>query len=213
MAEIDCLNRVNSILLWSAVLRTVGTGYFFRCFLSFEMQNDSSQPKNGKSTSCKTRPTLVKKMAMLDEDLHRDESLSFFVLAAVSWSINQSINRSVIDWTMLQILLTAFIRPKTCFSFYVLLKWLFQNLCAESKRTEIIDWHVALCSDSGQLCLRMRNLDSNQVTGPTTYGSVHCTAKRLRKVNLKCEIDPGLTRIYQAQKPIWNNIISRYRQH
>ena len=96
------LESGQSTLLWSAVLRTVGTGYFFRCFLSFEMQNDSSQPKNGKSTARKTRPTLVKKMAMLDEDLCRGEPMRFCSCSCflINQSINQSIDRTIeLSWT------------------------------------------------------------------------------------------------------------------
>ena len=60
------------------------SGYwvFFRCFLSFEMQNNSSQPKNEQSTARKTRPTSVEKMAML-EKIHAGMSRCVFVLAAV----------------------------------------------------------------------------------------------------------------------------------
>ena len=35
----------------SCAADTVGTGYFFRCFFFFEMQNNSSRPKNEKSTA------------------------------------------------------------------------------------------------------------------------------------------------------------------
>ena len=83
MAEIDCSNRVNSILLRSAVLLTVGTGYFFPCVFSFEMQNNSNQPKNEKSIVRKTRPILVEKMAMLEE-IYAGVSRCVFVLAAFS---------------------------------------------------------------------------------------------------------------------------------
>ena len=56
------------------------------------MQNNSSQPKNEKSTGRKTRPSLVEKMAM-PEEIHAGVSRYVFVLAAASWSINQSINQ------------------------------------------------------------------------------------------------------------------------
>ena len=71
-----------------------GRWLFFRCFFSFEMQNNSSQPKNEKSTARKTRPTLVEKMAMLEE-IKAGVSRWVFVLVAVSWSVNQSIDRSI----------------------------------------------------------------------------------------------------------------------
>ena len=46
------------------------------------MQNNSSQPKNEKSIARKTRPTLVEKMAMLEE-IYAGVSRCVFVLAAV----------------------------------------------------------------------------------------------------------------------------------
>ena len=60
-----------------------GHWLFFPCFFSFEMQNNSSQPRNEKSTARKTRPTLVEKMAMLEE-IYARVSRCVFVLAAVS---------------------------------------------------------------------------------------------------------------------------------
>ena len=61
------------------------------------MQNNSSQPKNDKSTVRETRPILVEKMAMPDE-MYAQVSRCLFDLAAVSCSINQSINQSI-DWS------------------------------------------------------------------------------------------------------------------
>ena len=94
MTEIDCLNRLNSTLLRPAVLLTVGTDYFFRYFFSFEMQNNSSQPKNEQSTVRKTRSTSLEKMAMLEE-IYTGVSRCVFVFAAVSRTINQSTNQSI----------------------------------------------------------------------------------------------------------------------
>ena len=54
------------------------------------------------------------------------------------------------------------------------LKGLFQDLWVKNRRKEISDWRGALCSDFLQLCWRMRHLGRNQVTWPTTNGSVHC---------------------------------------
>ena len=80
---------------------TVDSGhwlFFFLLFL-FEMQNNSSQPKNEKSTACKTRPTLVEKMAMLEE-IYAGVSHGVFLflqlipVQSVNQSINQSINQS-----------------------------------------------------------------------------------------------------------------------
>ena len=72
------------------------SGYwlFFRCFFSFEMQNNSSQPKKEKSTARRTRPTLVEKMAMMKE-IYAGANRYVFVLAAVSWSIDQSNIQSI----------------------------------------------------------------------------------------------------------------------
>ena len=66
---------------------------FFLAFSLFERRNNSSQPKNEKSTARETRPALVEKMAMLEE-IHARMSRCVFV-TAVSWSINQSINHSI----------------------------------------------------------------------------------------------------------------------
>ena len=155
----------------------VGTGYFFRWLFSFEMQNNSSQPKNKKSTARKTRSTLVEKMAVLD-GIYAGVSRCVFVLTAVSWSINQSIDQTVINWKCCENLLWKFDQQCLFGENSVLtlstLKGLFQNLCVKNKREEIIDWRGALCSDSWQLCCRMRRWDGNQVTWPTTYGSVDC---------------------------------------
>ena len=60
-----------------------GHWLFFPCFFFFEMQNNSSQPKNEKSTTRKTRPVLVEKMAMLEE-INAELSRCLFVLANVS---------------------------------------------------------------------------------------------------------------------------------
>ena len=97
MPEIDCLNRFTSTLLRSAALLTVGAGYLIPFFFFFEKLNNSSQPKNEKSTARKTWPILVEKMAML-EKIHAEVSRYVSVLATVSWSIkpiNQSINQSI----------------------------------------------------------------------------------------------------------------------
>ena len=119
-----------------------GSGHwlFFRCFSLFEMQNNPSQPKNEKSTARKTRPTLVEKMAMLEE-IYAGVRRCIFVFAAVSWSINQSIDysinrsiiqsinrstkRTIIGWKTLrdfplEILSTVFINQKQMFWYYVL---------------------------------------------------------------------------------------------
>ena len=96
MAEKDCFNRLNSILLPSAVLLTVGTGYFLRCFFSFEMQNNSSQPKNEKSAARKTRPTLVEKMAMLEET-YAGVFMPLRCCSSSCFLINQPINQTIID--------------------------------------------------------------------------------------------------------------------
>ena len=83
MTEIDCLNRLNSTLLRSAVLLTQwALAIFFLVFSLSKMQNNSSQPKNGKSTARKTRPILVEKMAMLEE-IYAGMSRCVSVLAAV----------------------------------------------------------------------------------------------------------------------------------
>ena len=109
-----------------------GHWLFFPCFFSFEMQKNSGQPKDEKSCGRETRPTSVEKMAMLEE-IQAWVSRCIFVLAAVSWSINQSINQSndqsinqpIVNWKglrefTLEILPTVFIWPKQMFWCYVL---------------------------------------------------------------------------------------------
>ena len=143
------------------------------------MQNNSSQPKNEKSTGRKTRPTLVEKMAMLEEIYAGGEPLRFCSCNCFSnnQSINQSINGTIISWKMPQeftseIAPTVLIGRKKMFWCYVLRRG-FSRIYVENERKEIIDWREALCSDSWQLCWRMRHLDRNQVTWPTTNDSVH----------------------------------------
>ena len=166
------------------------------------MQNNSSQPKNKKSTACKTRPTLVEKMAILEE-IYAWVSPCVFVLAAVSWSINQSINqsidqsidqsinRTIINWKMLreftlEFLSTVFIWRKKMFWCYVLQSGYFRIFCVENKRKEIIDWRGALCSDSWQLCWKMRRLDRNLVTWSIAFESVDCIMMRTFESNKNC---------------------------
>ena len=99
------------------------------------MQNNSSQPKNGKSTARETRPTLVEKMAMLEE-IYVEVSRCVFVLAAVSRSINQSINWTIINWKMLrelnsEILPTVIIWRKKCFDATYFEVVISELLCGE----------------------------------------------------------------------------------
>ena len=103
---------------------------------------------------------------------------------SINQSINQQINQSIDEsnYHWLKNAARIYFRNFTS-SIYLAktnvltlgtLKWLFQNLCEENKRKEIIDWRGAFSSDSWQLCWRMRHLDRSQVTWPTTYGSVNC---------------------------------------
>ena len=119
------------------------------------MQNKPSKPKNEKSTARKTRPTLVEKIAMLEE-IYARVSRCVFVLTAVSWSINQSINQSndqssnqsinqSIEWSINQSI----------------------KLSLNEKRLKF------------ELCWRTSYLDRDQVTWLTTYGSVDCIAESL----------------------------------
>ena len=84
---------------WTAWIGSIRLGYdqlccwqwapdiFLLCFF-FEMQNNSSQPKNEEFTAQKIRPTFMEKMAML-EKIYAGVSRCAFALAAVSWPINQ----------------------------------------------------------------------------------------------------------------------------
>ena len=94
--------------------------------------------------------------------------------------INQSIKRTIVGWNVLGILQAVFIWRKKMLLRLRASRWLFESLCGENRREGIIEWCGALCSDSWQLCWRMRHLDRNQVTWPTTNESVDCAAKYRR---------------------------------
>ena len=66
------------------------------------MQNNSGQPKNEKSTARKTRPTLVEKMAMLEEIMQGWAVALLFLQLFPALSINQSINPTILDWKIHQ---------------------------------------------------------------------------------------------------------------
>ena len=105
------------------------------------------------------------------------------VLAAVSWSINQSIDQWNYHWLRdaaricFRNLTNSIYLAKTNVLMLRTSKWLLQNLCVEDKRKGIIDWRGTLCSDAWQLCWKIRRLDKNQVTWPTIYGSGDCTCE------------------------------------
>ena len=136
-------------------------------------------------------------------DLCRGEPLRVCSCSCIP--INQSINWTIINWKILQeftleILPTVFIWQNKKVLMLRTSKWSSQNLCVENKRKEIIDWCGELCSDSWQLCWRMRHLDRNQVTWPITHGSVDCThtlhQKKRRKAVL---LFPSIT-IHRIRK-------------
>ena len=104
--------------------------FFFLAFSLFGMQNNSSRLKNEKSTVRKTRPTLAEKMAMLEEIYAGGEPLRF---CSCSWSINQSINHSLINWNCWKFYQQSLSGKKNGLVLRTS-KSLFQNLCVENKR-------------------------------------------------------------------------------
>ena len=126
------------------------------------MQNNSSQPKNEKSTARETRPTLVEKMAML-EWIHAGVSRCVFVFAAVSWPINQSIEQSNYHWLKNAAKIyfrnftnSFYLAKRNAFDVRCFMKWLFQDLRVENKRKEML--LMLRASRSGYLRIYARRI-------------------------------------------------------